>query len=83
MPDITMCQSVCSRSKECYRHQDSGTKPTEHRQSWFTPEYTGEDCEVFWPANWPASRGTTTGQLVAMHLSAEEEAERGGKWYGA
>lgn len=30
----------------------------------------------------PQSRGTTTGQLVAMHLTAEEEADRGGKWYG-
>ena len=73
MPDITMCQSPCSRSRECYRHQDSGTKPNQTRQSFFQPEYTGEECEVFWPANWPQSRGTTTGQLVAMNLEAEEQ----------
>lgn len=34
------------------------------------------------PGELPQSRGTTTGQLVALHLTAEEEAERGGKWYG-
>lgn len=31
---------------------------------------------------WPESRGTTAQQLTAMHLEAEANQERGGKWYG-
>ena len=48
----------------------------------------GEQCPIFksgkceYDDTLPQSRGTTTGQLVAMHLTAEEEAERGGKRYG-
>lgn len=49
MPDITMCASqVCTKTKECYRHHDSGTKYS-YRQSVcdFTPP-KNEDCKYFW-----------------------------------
>jgi len=51
MPDISMCAATkCPRSKECYRHADSGTKPSEPWQtySYFAHGLTG--CGSFWPA---------------------------------
>lgn len=48
MPDISMCAAIfCPKSRQCYRHADSGTKPSEYLQSYssFTP---GEDCIAFW-----------------------------------
>lgn len=50
MPDISMCDSkTCSRRKECYRNEESGTKPCEWRQSYFLwPEgFDTEKCENF------------------------------------
>lgn len=51
MPDISMCKEICPLSKECYRHEDSGTKPTRGRQSYFLDisDQAGEGCEHFWP----------------------------------
>jgi len=35
MPDISMCKSErCPDRAECYRHSESGTKPSEFRQSY-------------------------------------------------
>ena len=49
MPDITMCmQDDCTRSKTCYRHKDSGTKPSEFMQSYFLGG-DPENCEWYWP----------------------------------
>ena len=51
MPDITMCHSkTCNVRKECYRNPESGTKPSEHRQSWFlSVGKEDEDCIYYWP----------------------------------
>ena len=48
MPDITMCAAECPRSDHCKRHPDSGTKPSEWRQSWFAPKPTIHGCGRFW-----------------------------------
>lgn len=53
MPDFTMCTAQnCARSASCRRHEDSGTRPSDHRQSysnfatgkWFDPYR----CTAFW-----------------------------------
>jgi len=50
MPDITLCNNQdCPLSKKCYRHEDSGTKPSEYWQSYADFEYTEDGCEDFWP----------------------------------
>ena len=50
MADITMCASVeCKDSRECYRHPDSGTKPSGH-QSWAKFDEGG--CEEYIPIKW-------------------------------
>lgn len=54
MADIQMCQSqICTRSNECRRHPDSGTKPHEFRQSWGNfeaqPFWDSNNCWAFWP----------------------------------
>jgi len=53
MPDIMMCAATgCARSPECYRHADSGTKPDEHRQSFWLRDATSpvaDKCDNFWP----------------------------------
>ena len=44
MPDISMCSHPSCPSREsCYRHEASGTKPSEFRQAYmaFTPNETG------------------------------------------
>lgn len=46
MPDIAMCTSNCPLSKTCYRHPDSGTKPSEFWQSWSS--FDPIDCEYYW-----------------------------------
>lgn len=48
MPDITMCANgICPLRQRCYRSPDSGTQPTEWRQSWsvFEPYWSpaGDD----------------------------------------
>lgn len=54
MPDITMCVSQdCPSSKNCYRHQDSGTVPDAYWQSVCdfkkepVTEFDGEKCIYF------------------------------------
>jgi len=50
MPDISMCACVlCPSSPTCYRHKDSGTRPSEYRQAWadFAPEFGADKCEVY------------------------------------
>jgi len=51
MPDISMCMSsTCPLKRSCYRNTDSGTKPSESRQSWFLgPAADGLDCQYYWP----------------------------------
>lgn len=55
MPDITMCDSeTCKVRKTCYRNQDSGTKPSAFRQSWFMgPPGDDETCNYYWERNKP------------------------------
>jgi hypothetical protein len=49
MPDISMCESdTCPKSKTCYRHEDSGTKPSEFRQSYFIGN-DPDNCKYYWP----------------------------------
>jgi hypothetical protein len=52
MPDISMCHvKSCTKSKECYRSEDSGTEPSKWRQSWIIfPEdhESGDKCLYFW-----------------------------------
>ena len=51
MPDITMCASVtCSLAKNCYRNEQSGTKPSEYVQAYFFA-LSVEDCQYYWPMN--------------------------------
>ena len=61
MPDISMCEvKDCQKSKECYRHKDSGTKPTEYRQAYILfPDWKApENCEHFWPTHKNGKRVT-------------------------
>lgn len=51
IPDISMCPSrLCTVRNNCYRNIDSGTKPTEYRQSYFI-NAPGDDfnCRYYWP----------------------------------
>jgi hypothetical protein len=70
MPDIAMCmQGDCPRSKTCYRHEDSGTKPNDHRQSYFL----GGDpanCEWYWP-----TRKELTDDLVKRKILKGQDDE--------
>lgn len=46
MPDVAMCShKACPSRSNCYRHADSGTRPTERRQSYmqFHP-LPGQPC---------------------------------------
>lgn len=48
MPDITMCYvAYCPSSRDCKRHEHSGTKPNATYQSYglFSPD--GDKCEFF------------------------------------
>jgi hypothetical protein len=53
MPDITMCAvSDCPLSPRCYRHADSGTKPSDPWQAYWVIEDSaprGDDCPHYWP----------------------------------
>lgn len=52
MPDITMCLSeVCLKATTCYRHEASGKKPSEYRQSWFLGSefWTRSSCSYYSP----------------------------------
>jgi hypothetical protein len=52
MPDISMCSSeICPLTKKCYRHEDSGTKPTPMYQSYMlfdreNPRYKHDALET-------------------------------------
>lgn len=51
MPDISMCaHQTCGKRTTCYRHEESGTKPCEWRQSYmlFGEEHDTENCEHYW-----------------------------------
>lgn len=52
MPDISMCNADhCPRKTECYRHEASGTKPNDGRQSYmmFQPGGYMGGCYGFMP----------------------------------
>jgi hypothetical protein len=50
MPDISMCSSeTCPSRTTCYRNEDSGTKPSEYRQSYMDFGARGEPCDRYWP----------------------------------
>jgi len=51
MPDITMCSSTgCPRAPSCYRSPESGTEPSEHRQSYalFAFDPLSGECANYW-----------------------------------
>ena len=54
MPDMTMCANEdCPLRKKCYRHADSGTKPTEHWQFYSAFQFVlREDGEARCPDFW-------------------------------
>ena len=50
MPDIEMCANAtphCGKTFDCYRHTDSGTKPS-WQQAWGSQE-GGKECRDFLP----------------------------------
>ena len=52
MPDITMCAAEgCLLSRHCYRHQDSGTVPSDFRQAYsaFRAHTEFHHCASYWP----------------------------------
>lgn len=52
MPDIAMCNDKdCPMASRCYRNPESGTKPSEYRQSWFaeSPRQPDGSCQHQWP----------------------------------
>jgi hypothetical protein len=54
MPDVTLCPDrACPLSHNCYRSQNSGTRPDGLRQSWFasTPRMLNNTCDAYWPLN--------------------------------
>lgn len=52
MPDIMMCEApLCPLSRTCYRHADSGTRPSQHQQSYWMRDDSspvGKDCHNYW-----------------------------------
>lgn len=65
MPDISMCaHAECPSRKSCYRHAESGTKPTERRQSYmaFEPRKDDGKCLAYVPVygdGWHATGSKT------------------------
>ena len=50
MPDISMCTNFgCSLAKTCYRSEESGTQPSQYRQSYLSPKNDGANCEYYFP----------------------------------
>lgn len=49
MPDISMCNStLCPKRQECYRHEDSGTKPSQWQAYFMVPPLDQHGrCEYF------------------------------------
>lgn len=53
MADITMCDNpTCPVRQQCARHEASGTKPCQYRQSYFADEqrYGSKGCDYFTPS---------------------------------
>jgi len=55
MPDICMCDSsICPARRNCYRHAESGTVPSERQPYYELGDESGlsedERCAWFWPA---------------------------------
>lgn len=50
MPDISMCANKeCPSRASCYRHQASGTRPSDYQSMMdFKPEPGEDKCESFW-----------------------------------
>jgi hypothetical protein len=52
VPDITMCKATtCTYQSNCYRHEDSGTKPCPRWQSYFVDapyDEKTETCDAYW-----------------------------------
>ena len=52
MPDITMCDVAnCSKSSECYRHKDSGTRASDYQYYFVRPDDYSGPCDYFWPTH--------------------------------
>jgi len=52
MPDISMCQNnECPSKHKCYRHADSGTIPSDRRQSYmeFPLRPDAKHCDYYIP----------------------------------
>ena len=48
--DIAMCpNAICPLRKECFRHPDSGTKPSKYHQSWTTFKGKNKECDGWMP----------------------------------
>lgn len=60
MPDISMCASVCPKSRQCYRHEDSGTRPSKYHQSYILP--AAVPCNYFRQVS-PAVKATHDGSM--------------------
>lgn len=61
MPDISMCaDDKCPSRAECRRHEASGTRPSEFRQSYAFFKRSPKDrrCEYYW--HWPREKGEPT-----------------------
>lgn len=76
MPDITMCYNpTCPLAADCYRHDASGTRPSQLLQSYasfpWANVYGKPACEYHWPIK-PAKQGKAPicrncGEGVARH----------------
>jgi hypothetical protein len=56
MPDISMCaDNECPSRFTCYRHKDSGTKPSKYQQAYaaFNHDPKTSECESYWPVKNP------------------------------
>lgn len=53
MPDISMCGNrECPLREKCYRHPDSGTKPSPHWQAWTPFKWSDTaGCNDYWPTH--------------------------------
>ncbi len=50
MPDITMCaNSKCDKKTKCYRHEASGTEPSEWQSYTIFNLWVDGECEHFLP----------------------------------
>jgi len=78
MPDISMCaNTTCQSRRYCYRHHESGTKPSGRGQSYiaFEPMSGEEMCVAFVPSVAVKTRNAAEAALTTERR-AKEEAER-------